>query len=330
MRLEVTRLEGLRNDLLLRLERSEIESALLSVAHRERLMALPGMPRHREATPDEQRGISEAKIPIEDHLRQLGILDASGKARRRAIAISNRNLGTNHGHVAWQRTESPRVFRVVDDPCEYDSYSCLTSWRDGTMSIEDLRFDFARQRVHAARDGRDLNDDIDWATFGQRVLRAGSVARIDDIANQFYDARHLLAFDQHSEQGDQIRRDIYRDYPQKLLENFLRAWRDLGVPRARYFQNAIGLSSDAVLVIQREGTVEEIGVALKQAGAEDGIILDNGGSVGCWAWWVNDCTGGLVSPTIDYRPPGTSAIAFVLKGPVRIDLPGGSISPTAV
>jgi hypothetical protein len=34
------------------------------------------------------------------------------------------------------------------------------------------------------------------------------------------------------------------------------------------------------------------------------------------------------SPSIetDYRPPGTSAIAFVLKRPVAIDLPGGSVS----
>ena len=46
----------------------------------------------------------------------------------------------------------------------------------------------------------------------------------------------------------------------------------------------------------------------------------------CWAWWANDYAGGIVSPTVDYRPPGTSAIAFVLKGPLNVDLPGGSVS----
>lgn len=66
--------------------------------------------------------------------------------------------------------------------------------------------------------------------------------------------------------------------------------------------------------------------ALKDAGAQDGIILDNGGSVACSAWWVNDYAGGLLSPTVDYRPDGTSAIAFILKGPVRADVPGGSVS----
>ena len=34
MKLEITRLEGRRNDLLLRLERAEIDSARLSVANR--------------------------------------------------------------------------------------------------------------------------------------------------------------------------------------------------------------------------------------------------------------------------------------------------------
>ena len=47
------------------------------------------------------------------------------------------------------------------------------------------------------------------------------------------------------------------------------------------------------------------------------MILDNGGSVACWVWWANLYAGGIVSPTVDYRPPGTSAIAFVLKGPVE-------------
>jgi hypothetical protein len=30
--------------------------------------------------------------------------------------------------------------------------------------------------------------------------------------------------------------------------------------------------------------------------------------------------------SVHYRPPGTSAIAFVLKGPRNIELPGGSVS----
>jgi hypothetical protein len=132
----------------------------------------------------------------------------------------------------------------------------------------------------------------------------------------------VLAFDQHRSEGEEIRRGLYGDYPRAFPENVRRAWRDLGTPRARYFHNAIGMSSDALVVVQREGTVEELGAPLEQAGAADGIILDNGGSVACWVWWATAYAGGLVSPTVDYRPQGTSAIAFVLKGPSNVTLPG--------
>lgn len=330
MRLEINRLEGLRNDLHLRLERREIESAVLSISDRGRLMTLPGIPRHRDVTPEEHQGLSACRIPIDAHLRRLGVLDDSGTLRKRAVAISNRNLGTNHGNVAWQRGQTPPLFHIREDPVDYPSHTCLTTWRSGGVSIEDLRFDRTTARVLDAGDGRDLSDEIEWATFGQRVLHRGCVARVEDIADQFYDIRHVLAFDHHRMQGDEIRHMIYRDYPRGFKDHVLSAWREVGIPRARYFHNAIGLSSDAIIVLQQEGTVEEIGAALKAAGADDGIILDNGGSVVCWVWWANLYAGGTVSTTVDYRPDGTSAIAFILKGPMMTDLPGGSVSYTVV
>jgi hypothetical protein len=199
-------------------------------------------------------------------------------------------------------------------------------WRSGALSIEDLRFDFSADRLYRAADGQDLTDEIEWATFGQRVLRNGAVARIDDLLDQFYDVRHARAFDHRREEGERTRRARYDGSPATFSRNTKQAWHELGVPRARYFHNAVGLAPDAVTVVQREGTVEEVGGALQRAGADEGIILDNGGSVVCWAWWANQYAGGVVSPTVDYRPPGRSAIVFVLKGPVRTDLPGGSVS----
>lgn len=324
MRLEITRVEGFRNDLLLRLDRSEIETALLSVANRERLMALPGMPRHRDATGEEARGIEGAKVPLDAHLQRLGIVDATGKARRRAVAISNRNLGTNHGHIAWQRGESPRLFSILEDPGHAASVSYLTAWSGGRLSIEELRFE--GDRVYETRTGRDQSEQIEWATFGPRVLRDGRLPHVEELADQFYDVRHLLAFDPRRTEGERIRQTIYQGYPPAFRENVLRAWREQGVPRSRYVHNAVGVSSDALFIVQREGTVEEIGEALRGAGATDGLILDNGGSVACWVWWANSYTGGIISPTVDYRPPGTSAIAFVLKGPLNVEMPGGSVS----
>jgi hypothetical protein len=180
--------------------------------------------------------------------------------------------------------------------------------------------------VFGARDGRDLQGEIEWATFGPQILRDGRVARIEDIADQFYDIRHVLAFDPHTPDGQRVHADLYRGYPATFRHNVIAAWRSHGVPRARYFHNAIGLSADALVILQSEGTIEEIGDALKAAGAEDGLILDNGGSVACWLWWANAYRGGILSPTVDYRPEGTSAIAFLLAGPAQTALPGGSVS----
>ena len=326
MRLEITRIEGRRNDLLLRIDRSEIATASLSVANRAQLMTLPGMPRHRRATREETEEIAGAKVPIEEHLRRLAVVDESGKARQRAIAISNRNLGTNHGHVAWQRDEQPAIVRIGEDPFVGRPRSCLTVRAGGLLSIETLTFDLREQRIHAIDGDRDVSDEIEWATYGQQVLRTGSVARVDDLIDEFYDLRHVLAFDHRHEQGERIREEIYTGYPGRFRERALRAWREEGVPRARYFHNAVGLSARELIVLQREGTIEDVGAALRDAGADDGLILDNGGSVVCWVWWANNYAGGVVSPTVDYRPPGTSAIVFVLKGPLNVDLPGGSVS----
>ena len=194
------------------------------------------------------------------------------------------------------------------------------------MAIEELEIDPAQDRL-LDRDGRDASDRIEWATVGQRVLRAGRVTPIEEIAADFYDVRHVLAFDSRREAGERIRQEIYAGYPATFAANVQRAWRERGVPRARYVHNAVGVNANEVIVVQREGTIEEIGQALVDAGAADGVILDNGGSVVCWVWWANAYRGGIISPTVDYRPPGTSAIAFELKGPVNVEMPGRKCSP---
>ena len=324
MKLEITRLEGRRNDLLLRLERAEIGAALLSLANRDTLRVLPGMVRHRPATAQEQQGIADAKITIEDHLRRLGVTGPDGRARLRAVAISNRNLGTNQGHLAWQRGETPRAFRIGEDHSTAPR-ACLVARPGGQLAIERLRFEIEADRLYRASTGEEVGNEIEWATSGQQVLCQGRVSSIDELAGEFYDVRHLLAFDHHREAGARIREAIYHGYPGRFEHQVRTAWA-AGVPRARYVHNAVGLSAEALFIVQREGTVEEIGAALRDAGAHDGVILDNGGSVACWVWWANLYAGGIISPTVDYRPPGTSAVAFVLKGPTQVDLPGGSVS----
>ena len=78
------------------------------------------------------------------------------------------------------------------------------------------------------------------------------------------------------------------------------------------------------MVLQREGTIEEIGAALREAGADDGLILDNGGSVVL----------GLVGEQLrrrhrvaDRRLPAARRLGnrVVLKGPLNVDMPGGIV-----
>jgi hypothetical protein len=142
----------------------------------------------------------------------------------------------------------------------HPAYPCLAARRDGALSIEDLQFDTKHQRIRDARHERDVSDEIEWAAFGQRVLRQGHLSRIEEIAHQFHDVRRVLAFDPRREDGERI-----------------------GLPREHRAR-----------------------VARPRC--------------------ANNCAGGLVSPTVDYRPEGTSAIAFVLKGRALVDVPGGSMS----
>ena len=258
---------------------------MLSISDRDRLMTLPGIPRHRDTTPDQHKNLSACRIPIDAHLRKLGVLDESGTLRKRAVAFSNRNLGTNHGNLAWQRAATPRIFRIAEDPCDYSSHTCLTSWRGGGLSIEELVFDLSADAVRAARDGRDLGDEIEWATFGQRVLHGGRVARVEDIADQFYDVRHVLAFAHHRMQGDEIRHMIYRDYPRGFKDHVLSAWREVGIPRARYFHNAIGLSSDAIVVLQQRAQSKRSAPRSKPRAPTMGSFLTMAGA------WCAGCGG---------------------------------------
>lgn len=320
---------GYRNDLTVMIARAEIETALLHIAHRDRLMELPGLTRHREPTAGEREENRKCKVPVEEHLWGLGLLDGAGKPLRRVIAVGNRNLGNNHGFVAWQHDQTPRLFHVQGDPLAYPTYSCLVAGPGGGLTIEDLRFDPLGARVYRAADGCDLTDSVAWATFGQRVLRTGRVVSVADIVEQFYDIRHVLAYDVRRPDGKRVEEAVFQGYPERFREQALRALWEHGVPRNRYLHNSIGLSRDTVILLQREGTPEEIGHWLREAGAEDGILLDNGGSVACWGSWVYP-SGGIVFAAPDYRPLATSVLAFVLKGPVRADLPGGSVSFTVV
>ncbi len=320
---------GFRNDLLVIIPLVDVEAAVMHISHRERLTEQPGLTRHRALTREEREANRACKIPFEEHLTSLGLLDERGRPLRPVIAVGNRNLGNNHGVVAWQGEETPPLFRIHGDPLNLPAYSCLVAQRNGLVEICDLQFPENGLRVHGVDEDRDRTDHVAWAAYGQRILRRGQVVKIEEIIDQFYDIRHVLALDPARPEGERIATDLYKNYPDVFRANVLRAWRDLGVPRSRYLHNCIGLSRESVFILQREGTIEEVAHWLREAGAEDGIILDNGGSVACWAWWIYP-HGGFLFSAPDFRPPASSIIAFVLRGPTTVKAPGGSVGYTIV
>jgi hypothetical protein len=327
MEIRLSKTHGLRNDLLIVLRKSEIENAFLHIANRDRFMKLRGLLRHvPEQDPDERRQVNECKVAVEEHLRALSdggrqLLSADGKPKRRIVVIGSRNVGNNHGFVAWQKDENPKFFHVRGDPLNYPSYSCLTRFQDGHLEVLALRFE--KDRVFEGN--REVTDSITWCVYANQVLRDGKVVNIEEIIDQFYDNRHILAFDRSSQKGLEIETMIYEGYPGRFRANALKAWRDLGVPRNRFLHNCLGLSDDSVFILQREGTIEEVAHALQLAGARDGLILDNGGSVFCWTWWIYP-DGGFLFTAPDFRPNGSAVLAFVLNGPANNDLPSGSVS----
>jgi hypothetical protein len=311
-------------------------------------------------------GIRRYKVVPEDHLKAavslceapghavhgLNLLDAEGRPTRRLILIGNRNLGNNCWFVAWHQHKDPRCFHLKTEPVTEREYTCLVWYRDSQLAVEPVRFRPQGEGLvpYSARDKTGLGEEIVWCTYGQQVLREGRVVPIAEIIDQFYDIRHVLWFPSHPVPIGDPREERTEPCPAALaelaslyqgsLEEFKQAAvRELeaGRPRSRYLHNAVGIGPDQIIILQRHGTVEEIGHWLREEGAEDGLILDNGGSVFTWAWWAFKemveakgkqvtRTGNVIFSAPDWRPPTISLIAFVLKGPPRHVEPPGTIA----
>lgn len=362
---------GLRNDLCLTISMSELQDIRLSMPGWKRLGQSYGLVRHPipdvveakdlkpTATVDpvtgkavaRNEGIKRYKLSPEEHLPAsivlkepddeddvvagLDMVDADGYVTSRSCLIGNRNLGNNYGFVAWDKTKSPRCFHLLSEPILEKTYTCLVSPSSGSPTIEPVRFIADGEEllpVHADKDSK-LPEDISWCTYGQQVLRSGKLVDIEDLLTQFYDIRHLFYFNLAIDKEQALLRELssYYSDEDKLRNALLDIWH-AGRPRSRYFYNAVGVGPDRLVVIQRHGTPEELGQWLLEAGATDGVLLDNGGSVYSWLWTAGvghvdgRRRGGVVFSSPDWRPPTISCIALTLKGAVRHDEPPGSIS----
>jgi len=325
MQATINKSAGLRNDLRLVIPREELETVRFQVVNRDGFMLLPGLLRGTEKQePAERAAVGKLKRPVEEHLRAMAeVLDESGRPLRRVIAIGSRNVGNNRGFQAWQRGAAPQRFLIRGDAPWDLPVPMLTFTRGRALVARDLQL--SERTVF--EDCRDVTEEIEWCVFGNCVLRRGRAVPVEEMADHFYDMGHLVAADREANQGKQVWEAIYHGHDLRPRAEIVDALRRLRVPRNRYLHNAVGLAPERVIILQREGTVEDVAQWLRDAGAEDGFILDNGGSVFCWAWWIGD-KGGYLFRGPDFREPSSAVLAFVLYGPPYTDLPSGSISYT--
>jgi hypothetical protein len=107
--------------------------------------------------------------------------------------VGNGNLLANFSFVAWSRGT---LYHLADEPVFKRSYTCIVSWKDGRITVEDLWFARENGNVIVLRKTdstvQDITDEIDFATSGQPLIRQSAALSLEQIAEQWYDTRHLV------------------------------------------------------------------------------------------------------------------------------------------
>ena len=114
----------------------------------------------------------------------------------------------NIAYVNDRVTKEPKFLHLFDEPIPNRVYSCLIKWKDGRfpqMEICDLKFDRfiynsdkSDPRV-VQKNGHPIADKIEFAVYGQRLIRNGfdgedrpELFHPRDIIHQFSDIRHIF------------------------------------------------------------------------------------------------------------------------------------------
>jgi hypothetical protein len=105
----------------------------------------------------------------------------------------------NTGFVNNRLTGGPRLLHLWDEPISSRIYTCLVKWKDGGYSISPVRFNRnlidqdLKDPAVVLIDGKPVANEIEFAVFGQQVVRDSEVVDARQIVHQFSDIRHLLA-----------------------------------------------------------------------------------------------------------------------------------------
>jgi hypothetical protein len=112
------------------------------------------------------------------------------------------DLTMNLWHVGFVHnciTKSPCLLHLRDEPMGSRIYTCLVKWKNKTYSINPVRFNpfIYNENKKDPRvviiDDKPVAHKIEFAIFGQQVVRDGTVIDARQMVHQFSDIRHLLA-----------------------------------------------------------------------------------------------------------------------------------------
>lgn len=253
-------------------------------------------------------------LPYGEHLRLLEL-----GAEDPFVLIGVRDLGNNLFRVAWHQERGLFELRGENASTSGKEYTCLCLDDQGRLRIERLQF----------TGGKPDRPGLIWCVSGPELVWSAEQAPLWRSLGYFYDLRHYWRFAGETMAGmgskayrgadieamcEYVSANAHR-HPQEVLPELLQ--RGEGMPRERdYLLNAMGLSPEGdVIVVQRHGSVEDLAATLIHAGAERGILLDEGGSVSClMGGSKEDFPGGRTLLASHYhRPRGLALLVFKLR-----------------
>jgi hypothetical protein len=243
----------------------------------------------------------------DEHIEMLKLNEKlnEDKKPKDFVLLGNGNLGNNFWHVAWQNDQDKKLYCLEGEPFSKREYSCFIVPAEEKPLIERLGFDEEENPEFFG-----LKNGIKWCISGQQILYDNEPVPIKHIAKEFYDARHIFALKDwgpKKEEGTRILNDIFKGYPDEFEKNMQA--RLNSEPRAEYYHSVLGIKGESIVLYQSYGAIEDIASRLAKKRVTDAIVLDQGGSVGTYASWLN----GYLNKSSYFRPERISTIAFTLK-----------------
>lgn len=286
-----------------------LQKAILSFPYFDALNRGTGVVRYRgqQVRRKTWEEVSKYKVFLEEHLRFHGLIGPDGKPRRRFIALGARDLANNLGYLAFLKGKG--LFYLQDEPkLGISSYTCFF-WGPNGFGIDDFSVDFEGGRI--SRQG-ETQESYDFVVSGLPLVKNGEPVDIqrEEFLRKCTDIRHIFRLTPQEEE------DLFQGYPDDM-EGFLERLSELfarGPTRAWYVHSGVGITERGdLLILQAPGTLEEVAELAKGGGAQDFIVLDNGGSCFLYAPLNPDSTT-FLNQSPKWRRPTVALLAFLLHG----------------